>query len=127
MRITNQERTPERSRGGEPVADALRAPNAPADETPRAGNRDAIEISVEARALHRAEHDGRAASGASVDKTAAASVDVDVERLAAVRERLESGYYETQQVTEAVAHRILELLGLVPREEPPAAQEVTRE
>ena len=71
---------------------------------------------VRLEGLHQAEHDGRATGGAAVDKAAGAAPQVDAERLAVVRERLASGYYETQSVTEAVAQRLLELLGLAPRD-----------
>lgn len=120
MRIGNQDNALDRTRGGDTANDTPRAPGPPDEAAARAGREDAIEISTRARALHQADHDSRAAGGASVDKAAGAAPQIDAERLAVVRERLASGYYETQSVTEAVAQRLLELLGLAVRDVAPA-------
>ena len=114
MRIAHEENPVGRPRSGEPAPDPTR-PRGPQDEAARRGaEEDAIEISTEARSLQAGEPGARTAGGAALEKVGAADLPLDAERLAVIRDRIESGYYETRQVTEVVAQRLLELLGLSP-------------
>ena len=114
MRVAREETPVGRARNGEPATDPTR-PRGPQDEAARrAPAEDAIEISTEARSLQAGEPGARPGSGTARTAAAEADAPLDAERLAIVRDRLASGHYETRQVTEVVAQRLLELLGLAP-------------
>ena len=78
-------------------------------DTPAAAN-DRIEISGTARGLHAAQTER---SPVSLDRAnGSEEAQLDRANLEAIRGRVETGYYETRQVTQEITNRLLELLGL---------------
>jgi hypothetical protein len=114
MRIAREETPVGRTRSGESVPDPTRPRGAGDEAARRAPEEDAIEISMEARTLQAEEPGARPAPGAARTEAATTDLPLDAERLKVIRDRIESGHYETRQVTEMVAQRLLELLGLAP-------------
>ncbi len=68
-------------------------------------DRDSVQISPEARSLH---------DGSIISKSAARVSDsaLDESRISEIRERLESGYYDSKEVLLTVAVRVLEVFGI---------------
>jgi hypothetical protein len=116
MRVTRGESSVSRTRSEEPSPETARPRGAGDEAARRAPAEDAIEISPEARTLQANEPGLGTAGGAARTAPAEAGLPLDAERLAVIRDRIESGHYETRQVTEVVAQRLLELLGLAPPE-----------
>ena len=78
-------------------------------DTPAAGN-DRIEISGTARGLHAAQ---TARGPVSLERANGGDeAQLDRANIEAIRGRVETGYYETRQVTQEITNRLLELLGL---------------
>ncbi len=93
------------ARGVEPqVQDKAKDAAAPA-----AGN-DRIEISGTARGLHAAQTERGPASLERANSGEEAQLDRA--KIESIRGRVETGYYETRQVTQEITDRLLELLGL---------------
>jgi hypothetical protein len=115
MRIGRGSGVAGRAKTGETVLDPTGVSNSQGGGTEPDIESDAIEISSTARSLQSGGLEAGSAGGVIPEGVVAGSTaPLDAAQLEIVRTRIENGHYDTRQITEVIAQRLLELLGLVP-------------
>jgi hypothetical protein len=119
MRVHGNEPSIDRTRSDATVeADRQREARSKAPET--SPSTDRIEISSAARELQAGSASAAANGGPALEERplnasgAEAGMEANAQRLQSIRERIDRGYYETRQVTTALAESMSILLDLAP-------------